>query len=145
MGCAVCRISRKHRGEVHPASRCKTGTLLDGRDEWRNHRFSVHPQEIRNGVPASTYAGREKSSGPRIRHSFREPVHTVLTSGWLPEDYLIDRKPPSGGSTHLPESRFSTGPRGTATQLRARPSRRMVGVSVVIAKMTRVMRLSVVD
>jgi len=46
-------------------------------------------------------------------------VHTVLTSGWLPEDYLIDRKPPSGGSTHLRESRFSTGPRETATQLRA--------------------------
>src|SRR5947208_14269081 len=119
MGCAVGRISRRHRGEVHPAPRCKTGALLDGRDERRNHRLSVHPQEIRNCVPTSTYAGREKSSGPRVRHSFGEPVHTVLTSGWLPEDYLIDRDPPSGGSTHLRDSPFETGPRGITTQLRS--------------------------
>src|SRR5213080_3178463 len=108
-----------HRGGVHTTSRCKTRTLLDGRDEWRNHRLSVHPQEIRNDVPTSTYAGREKSSGPRVRHSFGEPVHTVLTSGWLPEDYPIDREPPSSGSTHLREGRFSTGPRGITTQLRS--------------------------
>jgi len=76
-------------------------------------------KRFRKGVPTSTYAGREKSSRTRIRHSFGEPVYMVLTSGWLPEDHLIDRKPPSGGSTHLRESRFSTGPRGTPTQLRA--------------------------
>src|SRR6266566_2106381 len=100
-----CRPPMKVGGEKRAKDACILRQPRPGDMGWVVHRHGV--------------VGREESSGPRIRHSFREPVHTVLTSGWLPEDYLIDRKPPSGGSTHLPESRFSTGPRGTATQLRA--------------------------